>query len=163
MRAMSKKKPKQPSNTIALNKRARFDYHIEEKFEAGIALAGWEVKSLRQGKGQITETYVLIQNGEALLVGASITPLDTVSTHYVAEPNRARKLLLHKKELAKIIAATQQKGMTCVCTAMYWKGHLVKVEIGLAKGKQSHDKRVVEKDRDWNRQKQRVVRDNVKQ
>ncbi len=160
---MSKKKPKVADNTIALNKRARFDYHIDETFEAGLALTGWEVKSLRAGKVQITDTYVLIRNGEAFLVGASITPLDTVSTHFVADPTRTRKLLLHKKELAKLVAATQQKGMTCVCTALYWKGHLVKAKIGLARGKQSHDKRQEQRDRDWNRQKQRVLRDNVKQ
>jgi SsrA-binding protein len=163
MRAMSKKKPKQSSNTIALNKRARHDYHLEEKLEAGMALHGWEVKSLRMGKVQITDTYVLIKNGEAFLVGAHITPLDTVSTHYVADPTRTRKLLLHKKELAKIIVATQAKGMTCVCTGMYWKGHLVKAAIALAHGKQSHDKRHDEKEKDWVRQKQRIVRDNVKQ
>ncbi|MEE4191545.1 MAG: SsrA-binding protein SmpB [Halieaceae bacterium] len=160
---MSKKKPKVADNTIALNKRARFDYHIDETFEAGLALAGWEVKSLRAGKVQITDTYVLVRNGEAFLVGASITPLDTVSTHFVADPTRTRKLLLHKKELAKLVAATQQKGMTCVCTALYWKGHLVKAKIGLARGKQSHDKRQDQRDRDWDRQKQRVLRDNVKQ
>lgn len=160
---MSKKKPRVADNTIALNKRARFDYHIDETFEAGLALAGWEVKSLRAGKVQITDTYVLVRNGEAFLVGASITPLDTVSTHFVADPTRTRKLLLHKKELAKLVAATQQKGMTCVCTALYWKGHLVKAKIGLARGKQSHDKRQDQRDRDWDRQKQRVLRDNVKQ
>ncbi len=160
---MSKKKPKVADNTIALNKRARFDYHIDETFEAGIALTGWEVKSLRAGKVQITDTYVLVRNGEAFLVGASITPLDTVSTHFVADPTRTRKLLLHKKELAKLVAATQQKGMTCVCTALYWKGHLVKAKIGLARGKQSHDKRQDQRDRDWDRQKQRVLRENVKQ
>jgi SsrA-binding protein len=163
MRAMSKKKPKTPSNNIARNKRASHDYHLEERFEAGVALAGWEVKSLRVGKVQITDTYVLIKSGEAFLVGANITPLNTVSTHYVADPTRTRKLLLHKKELAKILSATQAKGLTCVCTALYWKGHLVKAEIALAHGKQDHDKRATEKDRDWGRQKQRIVRDNVKQ
>ena len=160
---MTKKKPKIADNTIALNKRARFDYHIEETFEAGVALAGWEVKSLRAGKAQITDSYVLIKDGEAWLLGANITPLETVSTHFVADPTRTRKLLLHKKELAKILAATQQKGMTCVCTALYWKGHLVKAKIGLARGKQDHDKRQTSKERDWNRQKQRIMRDNVKQ
>ena len=160
---MSKKKPKQPNNTIALNKRARFDYHLEEKFEAGLALTGWEVKSLREGKVQITDTYVLMKDGEAFLVGANITPLNTASTHFVADPTRTRKLLLHKKELGKILGATQQKGMTCVCTALYWKNHLVKAKIALAHGKQSHDKRQDQKDKDWNRQKQRIVRENVKQ
>jgi SsrA-binding protein len=163
MRAMSKKKPKSQSNTIALNKRAKHDYLLLEKFEAGIALDGWEVKSLRMGKLQLTDTYVLTKGGEAFLMGAHITPLDTVSTHFVTDPTRTRKLLLHKKELAKIVAGTQQKGLTCVCTAMYWKGHLVKVEIALAKGKQDHDKRATEKDKDWGRQKQRILRDNVKQ
>jgi SsrA-binding protein len=160
---MTKKKPKGTDNTIALNKRARFDYHIEETFEAGLALTGWEVKSLREGKVQITDSYVLMKNGEAWLIGANITPLSTVSTHFVPDPTRTRKLLLNKKELAKILAATQQKGMTCVCTALYWKGHLIKAKIGLARGKQSHDKRQTERERDWSRQKQRIVRDSVKQ
>ena len=124
MRAMSKKKPKQISNKIALNKRARHDYHLSDKFEAGIVLHGWEVKSLRMGKVEITETYVLIKDGEAFLLGAQITPLNTASTHYVTDPTRTRKLLLHKKELARLLAATQQKGQTCVCTALYWNGRL---------------------------------------
>ncbi len=130
---------------------------------AGVALSGWEVKSLREGKVQIVDTYVLMKDGEAFLVGANITPLNTASTHFVTDPTRTRKLLLHKKELAKILAATEQKGMTCVCTALYWKGHLVKAAIALARGKQSHDKRQTQKDQDWNRQKQRIVRENVKQ
>jgi len=151
------KKPQQ-NNTIAQNKKARFDYHLEEKFEAGVALMGWEVKSLRAGKAQITDSYVLLKNGEAWLIGAHITPLSTVSTHYVVDPTRSRKLLLSKRELDKLIGGTQQKGYTCVCTGLYWKGHLVKAEIALAKGKQQHDKRETEKERDWNREKQRVVR-----
>ncbi len=163
MRAMSKKKPKQSSNTIAQNKRAHFDYRVNEQFEAGMALQGWEVKSLRLGKVEIVDTYVLIKNGEAFLVGANITPLNTASTHYVTDPSRTRKLLLQQRELAKILAATQQKGQTCVCTSLYWKGHLVKAKIALASGKQAHDKRDTEKNRDWDRQKQRIVRDNVKQ
>jgi SsrA-binding protein len=163
MRAMSKKKPKQSSNNIAKNKRAGHDYHLTDRFEAGIALHGWEVKSLREGKIEITDTYVLIKDGEAFLLGAQITALNTVSTHYVTDPIRTRKLLLHKKELARILAATQQKGLTCVCTSLYWKGHLIKAEIALAAGKQSHDKRQDSKEKDWDRQKQRIVRDNVKQ
>ena len=163
MRAMAKKKPKTPDNVIAKNKRARFDYHLEETFEAGIALNGWEVKSLRMGKVQITDTYVLMKDGEAFLLGAQITPLGTVSTHYVTDPSRTRKLLLHKKELAKILVAVSQKGKTCVCTSLYWKGHLVKARIAIAAGKQAHDKRDTQKDQDWVRQKQRVIRDNVKQ
>lgn len=154
---MSKKKPKQPSNTIALNKRAKHDFHIEDRFEAGIALLGWEVKSIREGRANLTDTYVHLQNGEAFLIGAQISPLNTVSTHFVVEPNRTRKLLLKKAELARLVRATQAKGYTCLCTALYWKNHLVKAEICLAKGKQLHDKRATEKERDWNREKQRVL------
>ncbi len=163
MRAMAKKKGKTPSNVIAQNKRASFDYHLLETFEAGVSLSGWEVKSLRMGKVDLADSYVLMKDGEAFLLGAHITPLDTASTHFVTDPTRTRKLLLHKKELAKILAATSQKGQTCVCTQLYWKGHLVKARIALATGKKAHDKRDTEKDRDWNRQKQRIIRDNVKQ
>ena len=160
--ARSKHK-KTADNTIAQNKRARFDYHLLTSFEAGVALAGWEVKALRAGKAQLTDSYVLMKDGEAYLLGASITPLDTVSTHYVTDPTRTRKLLLHRKELAQINAGVTQKGQTCVCTALYWKGHLVKARIDLAQGKKLHDKRETEKDGDWQRQKARIVRDNVKQ
>jgi SsrA-binding protein len=160
---MARKKPSKPDNTIARNKRASFDFFLEETFEAGIALTGWEVKSLRMGKVQLTDSYVLIKDGEAWLLGATITPLDTASTHFVTDPTRTRKLLLHKKELARILAATTQKGMTCVCTALYWKGHLVKAKLALARGKQTHDKRDTQKERDWNRQKQRIIRDNTRQ
>ena len=163
MRAMAKKKSKKPSNVIAQNRRAGFDYQLLESFEAGVVLSGWEVKSLRMGKVDLADSYVLMKNGEAFLRGAMIVPLDTVSTHCVTDPTRTRKLLLHQKELAKILAATAQKGQTCVCTQLYWKGHLVKARISLAAGKKSHDKRDTEKDRDWVRQKQRVVRENVKQ
>jgi len=163
MRAMAKKKPKKSDNTIARNKRASFDYQLEESFEAGVALSGWEVKSLRMGKVQLTDSYVLLKDGEAFLLGVNITPLDTASTHFVTDPIRTRKLLLHKKQLAKIHAATAQKGKACVCTALYWKGHLVKAKIALAHGKQTHDKRDTEKDREWGRQKQRIMRDAVKQ
>ena len=163
MRAMAKKKGKTPSNVIAQNKRASFDYHLLETFEAGVSLSGWEVKSLRMGKVDLADSYVLMKDGEAFLLGAHITPLDTASTHFVTDPTRTRKLLLHKKELAKILAATSQKGQTCVCTQLYWKGHLVKARIALAQGKKAHDKRDTEKERDWNRQKQRIIRDNVKQ
>lgn len=153
---MSKKKP-QSDNNIAQNKKARFDYHIEDKFEAGISLMGWEVKSLREGKCQITDTYVIMQNGEALLVGAKIQPLNTVSTHFVVEPERARKLLLHRKELDKLETATEQKGKTVVAMSLYWKQHLVKCQIAIGTGKKQHDKRDTEKERDWNRQKQRIM------
>ena len=163
MRAMAKKKSNKPSNVIAQNKRASFDYHLLETFEAGIALSGWEVKSLRMGKADLADSYVIMKNGEAYLLGAHIIPLDTASTHFVPDPTRTRKLLLNKKELAKILAALTQKGQTCVCTQIYWKGHLVKARIALAAGKKAHDKRDTEKDKDWARQKQRIVRDNVKQ
>jgi len=163
MRAMSKKKPHNNSNVIARNRRAGFDYTLLETFEAGVALTGWEVKSLRMGKADLADSYVLIKDGEAWLLGTQITPLDTASTHFVTDPTRTRKLLLHRKELAKILAGTSQKGLTCICTQLYWKGHLVKARIALAQGKKRHDKRDTEKDRDWNRQKQRIVRENVKQ
>ena len=158
---MSKKKKKQPDNVIVSNKKARFDYHIEDSFEAGLALQGWEVKSLRAGKAQLVDSYVLFKNGEAWLLGALISPLPTVSTHFVVDPQRTRKLLLNKDELARLFNATQQKGFTCVCTKLYWKNHLVKAEIALAKGKQLHDKRATDKERDWNREKQRVMRNSV--
>ncbi len=155
---MSKKKPKQLSNSIALNRKAKHDYFIEDKFEAGLALQGWEVKSLREGRVNLTDTYVMIKDGEAWLLGTHITPLNTVSTHYVTEPTRSRKLLLNYRELKQLDEAVKQKGRTCVCTALYWKGHLVKCEVALAKGKASHDKRMDSKERDWNRQKQRLMR-----
>ena len=163
MRAMAKKKHKTPSNVIAQNKRASFDYKLLETFEAGVVLSGWEVKSLREGKVQLTDSYVLMKDGEAFLLGSQITPLNTASTHFVTDPTRTRKLLLNKRELARILVATAAKGQTCVCTQLYWKGHLVKARIALAQGKQDHDKRDTQKDREWNRQKQRIVRDNVKQ
>ena len=155
---MTKKKPKPSSNTIALNKKARHDYFIEEKFEAGIALKGWEVKSLRAGRINLTDTYVMVKDRQAWLLGTNITPLNTVSTHYVIEPTRSRKLLLNYRELKKLEDAIKQKGRTCVCTALYWKGHLVKCEIALAKGKAAYDKRMDLKERDWDRQKQRILR-----
>jgi len=144
--------------TIALNRRARHDYAIEQKFEAGMVLQGWELKSIRAGKVQLIDSYVFLQGGEAYLSGANIVPLTSASTHVVAEPQRTRKLLLHAKELAQIFAATSQKGATCIATAMYWKGNKVKCEVALAKGKKEHDKRDTEKDRDWQRQKSRIMK-----
>ncbi|MEH6518472.1 MAG: SsrA-binding protein SmpB [Halioglobus sp.] len=160
---MAKKKHKTPSNVIAQNKRASFDYKLLETFEAGVVLTGWEVKSLREGKVQLTDSYVIMKDGEAFLLGSLITPLATASTHFVTDPTRTRKLLLNKRELARVLVATAAKGLTCVCTQLYWKGHLVKARIALAQGKQDHDKRDTKKDREWNLQKQRIVRDNVKQ
>lgn len=144
--------------SIARNKKARFDYHLGEKFEAGLVLTGWEVKALRQGKVHLTDTYVLLKDGEAFLLGAHITPLDSASTHVIVDPDRTRKLLLHKKELAKLISATKQKGQTCIPLALYWKGNKVKCEIALATGKKQFDKRAVIKDRDWQRDKARVIK-----
>ncbi len=159
---MAKKKPKLPSNTIATNKRARHDYHIEETFEAGLVLTGWEVKSLRAGKAQLTDSHVFLKNGEAWLLNAHITPLTSACTHVIAEPTRQRKLLLHKKQIGKIHGKMSQAGHTCVALSLYWKNNRVKCEIALVKGKKEYDKRATEKERDWNRQKQRVVRDHVK-
>ncbi len=157
---MTKKPQKNQSGsgTIALNKRARHDYFFEDRFEAGLVLEGWEVKSLRAGKAQLTDSYVLFKDGEAWLLGSLITPLATTSTHLIPDPTRTRKLLLHGREIDKIAGAVQQKGYTCVATALYWKGHRVKCEIALAKGKAQHDKRQTEKNRDWQRQKQRLLR-----
>lgn len=152
-----KKKKGNQSNTIAQNKKARHDYFIEERFEAGVALAGWEVKALRAGKGQLTDSYVIFKNAEAWLLGAQIQPLPQASTHFVTDPQRTRKLLLKRRELAKLQQAVEQKGYTVVATALYWKQHLVKCEIALAKGKQLHDKRDTEKERDWNLQKRRIM------
>ena len=145
-------------STIALNRRAKFDYHLEERFEAGIALEGWEVKSLREGRGQLVESYVLLQNGEAWLLGARINPSTSTCTHEIARPDRQRKLLLHRKELARIHGAVSAKGYTCVATSLYWKGPLAKAEIALAKGKREFDKRQDKKDHDWQREKARVMK-----
>ena len=154
------KKPKKTdqSSTIALNKRARHDYHLDERFETGVALLGWEVKSLREKKIQLVDSYVLLKNGEAFLLGANITPLATAASHFVSDPTRTRKLLLNRRELNKLETAVNQKGHSCIPTALYWKGHLVKCEIALARGKDKHDKRETQKDRDWSRQKQRIMR-----
>lgn len=152
------KKPKNPDNTIVQNKKARHDYFIQDTFEAGVALRGWEVKSMRLKKVQLVDSYVLMKDGEAFLLGCNVTPLDTASTHVIADPGRTKKLLLNKRELAKLFMETQQKGHTAVATKLYWKGHLVKCQVALAKGKQDHDKRATEKDREWKVEKQRIVR-----
>lgn len=156
------KQKKQPKGTIALNKKARHDYFIEHRFEAGLALAGWEVKSLREGKAQLVDSYVLLKDGEAWLMGCHITPLQAASTHVVTDPTRTRKLLLHKRELERIFGGVQRQGYTCVALALYWKKHLVKCEIALAKGKKDHDKRQVIKERDSQREMQRALRDRNK-
>lgn len=154
---MAKKKKKSPAS-IAQNKRARFDYSIEETYEAGLALEGWEVKSLREGKGQITESYVLIKGGEAWLFGAHITPLLSASTHINPDPVRMRKLLLNKHELDKLIGAVERKGYTLVSLNLHWKNGRVKLDMGIGKGKKQHDKRATKKDQDWQRQKARIMK-----
>lgn len=156
--ATQKTKQNTGSSTIALNKKARHDFSIEDRFEAGIALEGWEVKSLRAGKIQLVDSYVIIKNGEAWLLGCLINPLLAASTHIHPDATRTRKLLLHRDELNKLIGAVERKGYTVVPLALYWKHGRAKLEIGLAKGKKEHDKRATEKDRDWAREKQRVMR-----
>ena len=150
---MSKKKPLSDDNTIAINKKARFDYFIEDSFEAGLALEGWEVKSLRAKSVQVKESYIILKNGEAWLQGAHITPLNTASTHITPDATRKRKLLMHRKEIDRLVGAVDRKGYTVVPLKLYWKKGRAKVEIGLAKGKQMHDKRATQKDRDWQRDK----------
>ncbi|MBS0514434.1 MAG: SsrA-binding protein SmpB [Proteobacteria bacterium] len=149
---------KKTDSTIALNKRARHEYHIDERYEAGVALQGWEVKSLRAGRISIVDAYAIVRNGEIFLFGASIPPLLSASTHVVADDRRTRKLLLNRAEIDKLIGAVERKGYTLVPTAMYWKANRVKIELGLAKGKQDHDKRAAEKDRDFAREKQQAMR-----
>lgn len=153
-----KKDKKSVSSTIVLNKKARHDFTLGDRFEAGIMLQGWEVKSLRAKKVQIRDSYVFIKKGEAWLSSTVITPLDTASTHIQPEPQRMRKLLLHRDEITKLISAVERKGYTLVATAMYWKKGRAKLEIALAKGKKEHDKRASEKDRDWQREKARVLK-----
>lgn len=154
----SKKDKKSNSNTIVLNKKARHDFILGDRFEAGIMLQGWEVKSLRAKKVQIRDSYVFIKNNEAWLSSTVITPLETASTHIHPEPQRVRKLLLNRDEITKLSSAVDRKGYTLVATAMYWKHGRAKLEIALAKGKKEHDKRATEKDRDWKREKARVLK-----
>jgi len=144
--------------TIALNKRARYEYAIEDRIEGGVALEGWEVKALRAGHIQFADSYVLLKDQEAFLFGTTITPLATASTHIHPDPMRTRKLLLHRRQIDQLVVAVDRKGYTVVPTAMYWSKGKVKVEIGLAKGKKEYDKRKVEKDRDWDREKGRLMK-----
>jgi SsrA-binding protein len=160
-RPMAKQK-KHPQGTIAQNKKAMHDYFVESRFEAGLVLSGWEVKSLRAGKAQLVDSYVLLKDGEAWLMGCHITPLKTASTHVIADPTRTRKLLLNKRELDKLFSAVQQKGYACVALSIYWKAHLIKCEIALAKGKKDFDKRHTEKERDADREVQRAMRSKGK-
>ncbi len=143
---------------IAVNRKARFDYFIEERYEAGIALQGWEVKSLRAGKAQIAEAYVYLKDGEAFLFGAHLSPLTSASTHVIPDPTRTRKLLLSRRELDHLVGAVERRGYTLVPLELFWKNGRAKLAIGLAKGKKQHDKRATEKDRDWQRDKGRILK-----
>jgi SsrA-binding protein len=144
--------------SITKNKKAFHDYFVEERFEAGVALEGWEVKSIRAGKVQLRDAYVLLKDGEAWLFGALINPLASASTHIAPDAQRTRKLLLHKLEIARLVGAIERKGYTAVALALYWKHGRVKCEIGLAKGKKQHDKRDTERERDWERDRQRIMK-----
>ena len=161
MAAKKNNKQGKPSATIATNKRARHDYFIDETFEAGLELAGWEVKSLRAGRGHVADAYVQIKNGEAWLLAATITPLLSASTHVVAEPMRPRKLLLHRHEIDRLVGAVERKGYTLVPLNLHWHRGRVKLDIGLGKGKKLHDKRADSKDRDWQRQKARILKSST--
>ena len=146
---------------IAENRRARFEYHIEERFEAGIVLQGWEVKAIRAGQVQLTDGYVVIRDGELFLIGLRINALQTASTHVLPEPDRTKKLLMKKDEIRRLVGKVEQKGFTLVPLDLHFKGSHVKVEIALAKGKAQHDKRETEKKRDWEREKGRLMRHKV--
>lgn len=152
------KKKKSSENVIAQNKRAWHDYHIEDRMEAGLVLEGWEVKSLRAGRASLQESYVTLKDGEAFLVGAHISPLTSASTHITPNPNRIRKLLLHEREIAQLIGATERKGFTLAPLSLYWKGGRAKLEIALAKGKQQHDKRAAIKKRETDREIARALK-----
>jgi SsrA-binding protein len=155
---MSKPKPSADNPTIAENRKARYDYFIEETYEAGLSLQGWEVKSLRAGRVQLKEAYVFIKDAEAYLFGAHISALPTASTHVIPDPIRTRKLLLNRSELNRLIGAVERKGYTLVPLEMYWKAGRAKLRVGLAKGKKEHDKRATSKDRDWQREKSRLMK-----
>jgi SsrA-binding protein len=155
---MTKKKEALHGPVIAQNRKAWHDYFIEQKFEAGLVLQGWEVKCLRAGRAQLKEGYVVIEHNEAFLVGTHFSPLTSTSTHIKANPTRTRKLLLHREELNKLIGATERKGYTLIPLQLYWQRGRAKLEIGLAKGKQAHDKRASIKERETNREMQRVLK-----
>ena len=148
-------------SSIAENRRARFDYHIEERHEAGIVLTGWEIKAIRAGQVQLTDGYVVIRDGELYLIGCRINALRSASTHVHPEPDRTKKLLMHKAEIGRLVGKVEQKGFTLVPLNLHFKGGLVKVELALAKGKAQHDKRETEKKRDWEREKGRLMRHKV--
>jgi SsrA-binding protein len=151
-------KKKTPVNVIAQNRKARHNYSFDTTFEAGIALEGWEVKSLRAGRGQLQDSYVILKNNEAWIVNSHISPLNTASTHIEADPTRSRKLLLHRKEINKLRKAREAQGYTIVVLDLHWKRNRAKAKIALAKGKKLHDKRQTDKQRDWQKQKQRLLK-----
>ena len=155
-----KNKKKTPSNTIALNRKARHDYAVEDNFEAGLVLEGWEVKSLRENQVQISESYIMVIKNELVWVGGQITPLLSASTHIHPSPTRARKLLMHRREIDRLIGQIERKGYTLLPLALYWKNGRAKMDVGIAKGKKAHDKRATDKERDWNREKQRMLKHN---
>ena len=156
--AARKKKRGTTSNVIVTNRKARHDFFIEENLEAGLALQGWEAKSLRAGRAQLKESYVVIKDAEAWLLGAHFSPLSSASTHVKADPTRNRKLLLHRRELDRLIGSVERKGYTLIPLSLYWKKGRAKLDLGLAKGKKQHDKRATDKDRDWKRQKERILK-----
>lgn len=156
---MTKKKVHKPgSATIALNKRARHDYFIEDEIEAGLALQGWEVKSLRAGKANLGDSYVILRDGEAFLFGANFTPLSVASSHVVCDPTRTRKLLLNQRELDSLYGKINRDGHTVVALSLYWKNAWCKVKIGIAKGKKEHDKRDDIREREWKLDKARIMK-----
>ncbi len=155
---MATKKKKSGDNIIAVNRKATHDYFIEDRYEAGMSLQGWEVKSLRAGKANISQSYVIVKDGEVLLLGSTINPLQSSCAFVVSDPDRTRKLLLHKKEIDKLIGHSQRQGYTLIPLRMYWKGSWAKIEVGVAKGKQDHDKRDSIKDRQWDREKSRIMK-----
>ena len=157
--ATTKKSPSAPVFAkIAENKKASFDYFFEERYEAGMVLEGWEVKSVREGKVQLTDGYVVIRNGELFIIGCQINPLGTASTHVQPDSIRTKKLLMHKDEIKRLLAKVEQKGFTLVPLNMHWKNGRVKCEIGLAKGKAEHDKRDTIKDREGKREVERAMK-----
>ncbi|WP_163930474.1 SsrA-binding protein SmpB [Paraferrimonas sp. SM1919] len=162
MAKKNSKKKGTSSNQIAYNKRAKFEYKIEENFEAGLALQGWEVKAIRVGKVNLSESYVFIRGGEAWLFGCTINPLNTASTHVVADPLRSRKLLLKRREIDRLEGLIERQGYTLIPISMYWKKSFVKIDVGLGKGKQAHDKRADIKDREWQVEKGRLMKHSVR-
>jgi SsrA-binding protein len=157
---MSKPKSQEQRSSIAENRKARHEYSIESTYEAGLALQGWEVKSMRAGRVQLKEAYVFLKNGEAFLFGAHVSALPTASTHVIPDPIRTRKLLLNRSELNGLVGAVDRKGYTLVPLELYWKAGKAKLRVGLAKGKKEHDKRASSKDKDWQREKSRLLKHN---